>query len=75
MLENVNRQHEERQDRQPAAKAAELGDFAGVVTVVDHADDGEQAAGREAVVDHLQDAALTDSVSRANSPSMQKPNG
>ena len=39
-------------------QALELGDLAGVAALVDHADEEEQRAGGDAVVDHLQDAAL-----------------
>ena len=36
----------------------QLGDLAGVAALVDHADEEEQRPGRDAVVDHLQHAAL-----------------
>ena len=39
------------------AHAAVVADLAGVVAFVEHADDQEQAAGRQAVVDHLQQTA------------------
>ena len=54
------RQHEreEGQHGQPPGQAAEVGDLPGVVALVEHADHGEQPAGRQAVVDHLQHAAL-----------------
>ena len=38
--------------------AAELGDLAGVAALVDHADEEEEGAGGQAVVDHLEHAAL-----------------
>ena len=46
------------QDRRRLLEAVELGDLAGVAALVDHADEEEQRAGGDAVVDHLQDAAL-----------------
>ncbi len=51
-------QKEEGQHRRPLRQAAEVGDLAGVVALVDHADQGEQSAGREPVIDHLQRAPL-----------------
>ena len=46
------------QDRRHLLQAAELGDLAGVAALVDHADEEEQGAGGQAVVDHLEHAAL-----------------
>ena len=39
-------------------RPVQLGDLAGVAALVDHADEEEQGAGRDAVVDHLEHAAL-----------------
>ena len=47
-----------RQDRRRLLETAQLGDFAGVATLVDHPDEEEQGAGGEAVVDHLEQPAL-----------------
>ena len=53
---------------------AVFGDQPRVPPLVDHADEQEEGAGREAVVDHLQDAAVqADAELRANIPSMTKP--
>ena len=56
------RQHHHHEDggvhRQLRPQAAELGDQPGVTALVDHADAEEQRAGRQAVVEHLVDAAL-----------------
>ena len=50
--------HEDgREDRRRLLEATELGDQTGVATVVDPTDEQEQRAGRDAVVDHLQQAA------------------
>ena len=51
-------QEDEGHDRGDLLEAAELGDLPGVAALVDHPDEEEQGAGREAVVDHLQDRAL-----------------
>ena len=51
-------EHEEGQHGQPPGQAAEVGDLPRVVALVDHAHHGEQPAGRQPVVDHLQHAAL-----------------
>ena len=51
-------QHEHRgEDRRHLLEALQVGDLAGVAALVDHADEEEQGAGRDAVVDHLHDAA------------------
>ena len=46
------------QDRRRLLQALEGGDLPGVAAVVDHADEEEEGAGGDAVVDHLQHAAL-----------------
>ena len=45
-------------DRRRLLQALELGDLPGVAALVDHPDEEEQGAGGDAVVDHLQHAAL-----------------
>ena len=46
------------EDRRHLLQALELGDLVGVAALVDEADQEEQGAGDDAVVDHLQHAAL-----------------
>ena len=46
------------EDRRRLLQALERGDLAGVAAVVDHPDEEEQGAGGDAVVHHLQHAAL-----------------
>jgi hypothetical protein len=50
--------HEGGPDGHPCGEAAEFLHRAGVVSLVDHADQEEQGAGREAVVEHVEDRAL-----------------
>ena len=52
-------QHEHAgEDRGDLLESSEVGDLAGVAALVDHPDEQEEGAGREAVVDHLDQAAL-----------------
>ena len=61
--------HEERRvDRHDAREPPVLGDEAGVPALVDDADEKEQASGREAVVDHLEHAALQPGVVQREEP-------
>ena len=65
---------ERRVDRHHLGEAAELVEQARVAAVVDHADQEEERAGRDAVVDHLQDRALAcPPGSPAKRPSITKP--
>ena len=54
-------------------EAAELRDQAGVAAVREHADDHEQPAGADAVVEHLQTAPCTPWMFIAHSPSTTNP--
>ena len=55
---SITRVNTAGQDRGRLLQALERGDLAGVAPLVDHADEEEQGAGGDAVVDHLQHAAL-----------------
>ena len=53
-----NENHCRGQAGRPPGQPAEVGDFPRVITLVEHAHQGEHRAGGQPVIDHLQHAAL-----------------